>query len=82
MSEIMNGEARQSVAVLRTEYHACRHEMGRRVDNLEVTMKQVCDAVNELKLRRARLDGVSALVIALITSVCSAGAAIAVALLR
>lgn len=78
MSEIINGQARQSVAVLAAEHNATV----RRVDNLEATMKQVCDAVNKLELRRARLDGVSTIVIAVITAACSAGAAVLVAVLK
>jgi len=78
MSEIVNGEARRDVAVLRAEHAGTV----RRVDNLEAAMKDACEKLQELSLRRARLDGVSTIVIAVITAACSAGAAVLVAVLK
>jgi len=56
-------------------------DLRRRMDNAEAQQRVTCSEIEEIKVRRARLDGWSALLIAVITAVAAvAGPAIAAAI--
>lgn len=68
MSEFVNGEARQQLARLEERQISCQGNTARRLDVVEKIQRELRDCVDDLRYRRARLDGVSTVIVAAIAA--------------